>query len=70
MLQPKNRILRCKDVIAILGIGKSTLYDWINHNSKRYDPTFPKSFKIGSASVGWDENEINTWIDKRKESRC
>ncbi len=35
-------MLRLPTVIERIGIGRSTIYDWINPTSPRYDPTFPK----------------------------
>ncbi|MFU2151123.1 AlpA family phage regulatory protein [Klebsiella aerogenes] len=30
-----------------LDIARSTIYDWINPKSPRYDPTFPKQRRLG-----------------------
>jgi prophage regulatory protein len=60
-----TQILRCTAVTQKLGIAKSTLYDWLNPKSPRYDVSFPKPFKIGLASVGWLEAEIDAWINVR-----
>lgn len=35
-------MLQLPTVIERIGIGRSTIYDWINPASPRYDPTFPK----------------------------
>lgn len=60
------RILRLPDVIQRIGIARSTLYDWVNPKSPRYDPTFPKQRRLGLQSVGWVESEINDWILNRQ----
>ena len=60
------RILRYKEVLNRLGIGKSTLYDWLNPKSPRYDPSFPKQVNLSPHSVGWIEAEINLWIEQRR----
>ncbi|MBO1929066.1 AlpA family phage regulatory protein [Providencia rettgeri] len=39
-------ILRVKDVISRLKIGKSTLYDWLNRKSPRFKGDFPRPVKI------------------------
>ncbi|MEX5731844.1 AlpA family phage regulatory protein [Providencia hangzhouensis] len=46
------KILRIPAVIAKIGVKRSTIYDWLNPKSKRYDPTFPKQLKLGKQSVG------------------
>lgn len=64
--QQNEKILRAKEVRAKLGIARSTLYDWLNEKSPRYDASFPGQIKLGLSSVGWLESEINQWIDSRK----
>lgn len=61
-MNSKFRILRPKEVIQMLGISKSTFYDWQNKKSKRYRADFPKSISIGANSVGYLESEINMFI--------
>ena len=61
-----QKIIRLKQVIALTGLSRSTIYDRINPKSKRYDASFPKSIKLGSTlqvgAVGWIESEIQAWI--------
>jgi len=59
------RILRIKDVCAMLGIARSTIYDWMQKKSKRYDPTFPKSIPLGKSSVGWVEGQLIEWVESK-----
>ena len=66
MNQSNIMILRLPTVIERIGIGRSTIYDWINPTSPRYDPTFPKQKKLGKQSVGWIESEINDWLLQRE----
>ncbi|HDU8343346.1 MULTISPECIES: helix-turn-helix transcriptional regulator [Morganellaceae] len=68
MSSPKIKILRLPYVIQRIGIARSTLYDWINPTSPRYDPTFPKQKKLGKQSVGWIESEINDWLLQREST--
>lgn len=56
------RVLRLKDMLFKLNVARSTLYDWMNERSSRYDPTFPKRVRIGMKSVGWLESEVDRWI--------
>lgn len=63
MMNTSNiRILRLPAVIKQIGIARSTLYDWVNPKSPRYDPSFPKQRKLGKQSVGWVESELNEWL--------
>ncbi|EFC5438447.1 TPA: AlpA family phage regulatory protein [Escherichia coli] len=51
-----------------MGIARSTIYDWINPKSPRYDGTFPKQLRLGNQSVGWLESEVDQWILQREIS--
>lgn len=59
------KILRIRDICQKIGIGRSTVYDWINPKSPRYDASFPKRLRLGKQSVGWLESEIDDWILQR-----
>lgn len=52
------RILRLKQVAAIVGIGRSSIY------RKVQEGTFPSPIKLGSARAsGWISAEVYDWID-------
>ncbi|CNG42209.1 helix-turn-helix transcriptional regulator [Yersinia intermedia] len=59
------KILRIRKVVNKLGIARSTIYDWINPKSPRYDATFPRQRRLGQQSVGWLESELDEWLLKR-----
>jgi prophage regulatory protein len=59
------KILRMSSVVNKLGVARSTIYDWINPKSPRYDATFPKQRRLGMQSVGWLESELDEWLLKR-----
>lgn len=61
------RVIRMKDLQSMIGIGRSTIYDWINPKSPRFDQTFPAPFKLGGASVGWLLEDVCKWIQARSE---
>lgn len=62
-MEPKSvKILRVPALVKKLGIGRSTVYDWLDPNSDRHDPTFPQRVKLGAKTVGWLESEIDAWI--------
>lgn len=60
-----QRVLRLKDMTKKLGIARSTIYDWTNPKSPRYDATFPRSFKIGQHCIGWLEQQVDEWLALR-----
>ncbi|MGH8049293.1 MAG: helix-turn-helix transcriptional regulator [Arenimonas sp.] len=62
------QILRAKEVQSRIGIGRSSIYDFLNQKSSRYDGTFPKPIKLGTSAVGWIESEVDGWILRRMTS--
>ncbi|AZS49766.1 AlpA family transcriptional regulator [Entomomonas moraniae] len=58
-------VLRIQQVAEKLSIGKSTIYDWLNLKSPRYDETFPKPFKLGGKAIGWLSSEVDAWLLNR-----
>jgi prophage regulatory protein len=63
---PTVKILRMRAVTAKLGIARSTIYDWLDPKSPRYDATFPKQRRLGQQSVGWVEGELDQWLMERE----
>tara|TARA_R110002012_G_scaffold106831_1_gene248106 strand:- start:2675 stop:2869 length:195 start_codon:yes stop_codon:yes gene_type:complete len=61
-------MLRMKHMLTKLGISRSSIYEKINPKSPRYDPSFPKPIKLGSAAIGWVEEEVDQWV--RDLRRC
>lgn len=56
-----------EEVMRRTGLGKSTIYDYLNRKHKLYDPTFPTQITIGNRSVGWLASEIEAWTQSRIE---
>ncbi|MCG8997815.1 AlpA family phage regulatory protein [Laribacter hongkongensis] len=63
------KVLRLKDVLVMIGISRSTLYDWMNPESRRFNG-FPKPFKLGLHAVGWFESDVTAWIESRRNIDC
>lgn len=63
------KILRIPAVTAKTGIARSTIYDWLNPKSDRYDATFPKQRRLGQQSVGWLEAELDQWLLTRNVTK-
>ena len=58
------QIIRLKDVIALTGLSRSTIY------LRMVQGKFPKKINLGSRAVGWIRSEVNEWIEERiRESR-
>ena len=61
----EKRVLRREQVKSRLGMSIQAIYDKLDKNSKRYDPTFPRQIKLGKVAVGWIEAEIDAWLESR-----
>lgn len=67
-----SRVLRIGEVAETVGMSVSSVRNRLNPKSKYYDPTFPKPFCLGlngKGAVGWDEDEVERWIESRKAKR-
>lgn len=58
-----KRIIRLKEVQALTGLSRSTIYDHMKAKN------FPQPVKLGSHSVGWVESEVQDWIGHLIEAR-
>ena len=54
-----GRILRLSEVVQRTGIGRSSIYLWIEQGH------FPRQIALGARAVGWLESEVNDWIQNR-----
>lgn len=62
-------ILRLRQVLQKIGIGRSKLYLFLNPRSKYYDPDFPRPITLGLRSVGWNLAEVERWLQKKLDER-
>ena len=56
----QDRIRRRREVLARVGIGQSTMYDWMARGG------FPRPLAPGAKMVGWPESAITAWIEARR----
>ena len=52
-------IYREKDVLALLGVSKATLWRW------RRDGGFPHPIQLGPNTVGWLREDVHEWLEAR-----
>lgn len=57
------RLIRLKEVKHITGLGRSTIYKYIENG------TFPKSVPLGERAVAFVESEVVAWVMARIEVR-
>ena len=53
------RVLRLDEVVARVGLSKSTVWRYIGEGH------FPPPIKLGPRATGWIEQEIEDWISSR-----
>ena len=58
-----HRFLRLNQVLDKTGLKRSQVYTYMKTGD------FPKSVKIGPASVAWLESEIDEWINEKINNR-
>jgi prophage regulatory protein len=54
-----DRLLRLSDVQHLTGLGRGTIYRWMNESA------FPLAVSLGGCRVGWRESDIRQWINSR-----
>ncbi|MGM1051003.1 MAG: helix-turn-helix transcriptional regulator [Pseudomonadota bacterium] len=58
-----KKLIRIKDVMGLTGLGRSTVYKYMNLG------LFPKSVKLTTRAVAWVESEVEAWIQSGIERR-
>jgi prophage regulatory protein len=58
-------MIRQKQLQACTGLSRSAIYDRLNPQSPRHDPTFPKQVHLGCRAVGFVESEVLAWLQSR-----
>jgi predicted DNA-binding transcriptional regulator AlpA len=56
-----ERIVRPTEMAQRLGIGLSTLYDWLANPSSASAP-LPRPRQVGPNAVGWPSSEVDKFI--------
>lgn len=54
-----TRLIRPKELAAQLGVGRSTLYEWLQNPDP--DHPLPRPIKIGRVTA-WRANDIQSWL--------
>ncbi|EKO3386074.1 AlpA family transcriptional regulator [Vibrio fluvialis] len=57
------KLIRLKEVMAVTGLSRSSIYNYIN------DKRFPGQVSLGCRSVAWVESEIHDWLEQRIADR-
>lgn len=63
MLNTPKKLITLKEVIALTGLSRSTIYKYISTRE------FPQQIPIGERSVRWEDGEIQSWIKRKIELR-
>lgn len=53
------KVLRTKEVVGLTGISRVTLWRWEKAGH------FPARLRLGANSVGWLEDEVRGWLNRR-----
>ena len=63
MEKSKSQIIRLKQVKAMTGLSRTTIYRFMSINE------FPKQIKLGPKSSGWLIDEVDEWIKRQIQIR-
>jgi len=69
--RPRSAV-RAKEATQIVGLGRSSFFARQNIKDAAWDPTFPRSFKLGSSPRSptvYFVDELETWLEARAASR-
>lgn len=66
ILPPRTRVLRLQETLKLVGVSRSTWFDWINPASPRHDESCPRRVRLGLRSVGWFEHELIAWLESKQ----
>ncbi len=59
-----KRFLRLRDVIAMTGLSRSTIYRKLSEGS------FPQPIHVTEFRVGWSEATLVEWMNEREKLSC
>lgn len=65
-LPPRTRVLRLRETLNLVGVSRSTWFDWTNPASPRFDESCPPRVRLGLRSVGWFEHELIAWLESKR----
>lgn len=57
-----GKSIRIEALISYIGLSRSAIYDRMDEKSPRYDPSFPKKFRLGGKAVAWYQSEVDAWL--------
>jgi len=69
MMKLSEKLLRITDVCELLGVKKSTVYDWLDPKSARFKVAMPRPLKIGAATR-WRTDELLLWVETLSDERA
>ncbi|HGF7164851.1 TPA: AlpA family transcriptional regulator, partial [Vibrio mimicus] len=59
MSKSNIRLIRFREVLAMTGLSRSSMYRFIEENQ------FPAQVQLGGRAVAWVESEVQEWITER-----
>lgn len=61
-----TNLIRLPHILKKINISRSTLYTWIDKNSRYFIPSFPKPVRLGTGrSIFWVEADVETWLSNQ-----
>lgn len=64
-----RRVIRLRQLVQLVGLARSTLYDIQNPKSPRFDPSFPTKVRLSGRAVGWFWLDVEAWLNARRQPK-
>jgi len=55
------KVIRLNELVEVLGVSKVTIWRW-----RKSDQGFPQPVLMGPKLIGWNEAEIQSWLNSSK----
>lgn len=65
----KDMLLTINGASRLLGVSRSTAWNWANPKSRHYRPDFPKPIKLSTNIPYWLSSEVGEYISKLAAKR-
>jgi len=65
--------INIKELSALIGLSRSSIYNRLKPDGKYYDPTFPRSFSLSGGAKGakrWLYQDVLVWVAKIQQQHA
>lgn len=67
--QQNPNLIKLSDLLKLVPLSRTDIYDRLNPKSRYYDSTFPRPIKLGERTNRWVREEVEEWLEALKAQR-